>query len=107
MPLFVVETINTYRHKYVVECKELEHAFDTVVMEEANEFSQMYLGEQIISGREITYKDFTRMNEALKNGSGDGTSYQPETGSPWMGEKMIYKVEYSEGTYGDKEEQVI
>lgn len=93
MPLFVVETIVTFRHRYVVECKELEHAFDTVACQEAEEFSQMCLGEQIISGREITHEEFDRMNEALKL-HGDGTRYQPETGSPWMGEKMIYKVSY-------------
>jgi hypothetical protein len=107
MPLFVVETISTYRHKYVIECAELEHAFDTVVMQEAVEYSQMHLGEQVITGREITYENFEQMNEALENGTGDGTSYQPETGSPWMGSRMIHKVEYGEGTRGAKEEQTI
>lgn len=93
MPLFVVETISTFRHKYVIECEELEHAFDTVTMEEAAEFSQMHLGEQIITGREISRKEFNSMNKALE-GHGDGTKYRPETGSPWMNEKMIHKVNY-------------
>lgn len=93
MPLFVVETISTFRHKYVIDCKELDHAFDTVACEEATEFSQMHLGEQIITGREIDWNEFHRMNKALEE-YGDGISYQPETGSPWMGEKMIYKVKY-------------
>lgn len=93
MPLFVVETISTYRHKYVIECKELEHAFDTVACEEAVEFSQMHLGEQIVTGKEITYQEFQTMIEAL-NDYGDGTHYQPESGSPWMGDKMIHKVVY-------------
>ena len=95
MPLFVVETINTYRHRYVIDCKNLEHAYDTVACEEAPEFSQMFLGENIVTGREITYDQFNKMNEALKI-HGDGTQYQPESGSPWMGDKMIHKVEYSE-----------
>lgn len=93
MPLYVVETIQTFRHKYVIECEMLEHAQDTVVMGEAQEFSQMYLGEQIVTGREITYDEFHRMNAALEE-NGDGTHYQPESGSPWMGEKMIHKVNY-------------
>lgn len=93
MPLFVVETIQTFRHKYVIECDELEHAYDTVAMNEANEFSQMYLGESIVSGREIDWNEFHRMNDALKE-YGDGTKYQPESGSPWMGEVMIYRVNY-------------
>ena len=96
MPLYVVETINTYRHRYVIESKELDHAYDTVACEEAREFSQMYLGEQIISGREITRDEFHRMNEALEQ-HGDGTSYQPESGSPWMGEQMIHVIEYKDG----------
>lgn len=95
MPLFVVETIQTFRHKYVVDCKELSHAFDTIAMEEAEEFSQMFLGENIITGREITKDEYNRMVTAMNNnGFGDGTSYQPENGSPWMGEKMIHKVNY-------------
>ena len=95
MPLFVIETIRTFRHKYVVECKSLDHAYDTVAMEEADEFSQMYLGEQLVSGREIRRDEFTEMNEALKH-HGDGTHYRPENGSPWMGEKMIHVVKYEE-----------
>jgi hypothetical protein len=93
MPLFVVETIHTFRHKYVIDCKSLDHAYDTVAMEEAEEFSQMSLGEQIITGHEITREEFTRMSKSLEE-HGDGTHYRPESGSPWMGEKMIHHVEY-------------
>lgn len=98
MPLFVVETISTFRHRYVIECESLEHAYDTVTMEEAPEFSQMHLGEQIVTGREITRKEFKRMNEALEL-HGDGTHYRPESGSPWMGEKMIHKVKYEDAVH--------
>lgn len=94
MPLFVVETIQTFRHKYVIECKNLDHAYDTVVMEEAPEFSQMYLGEQIVTGRHISKEEFHKMNKSLEN-YGDGTESQPESGSPWMNEKMIHVVEYT------------
>lgn len=93
MPLFVVETISTFRYKYVIDCELPEHAYDTVTMGEAQEFSQMYLGEHIVTGREITKQEFMNMNEALRE-NGDGTSYQPEHGSPWMGEQAIHKVKY-------------
>ena len=93
MPLYVVETIQTFRLKYVVECRAAEHAADTVVMNEVDEFSQMFLGEQIINSKEISRKDFKRMNSALEN-YGDGSPHQPESGSPWMGEQMIHVVEY-------------
>ena len=93
MPLFVVEAISTIRHKYVIECNELDHAFDTVTIGEAAGFSQMFLGEQIITGYEITKDTFNEMNEMLKD-VGDGTSYQPECGSPWLGDKIIHQVKY-------------
>jgi hypothetical protein len=53
----------------------------------------MYLGEQIVTGHEITREEFSRMNKSLEE-YGDGTEYKPESGSPWMGEKMIHVVEY-------------
>lgn len=105
MPLFVVETISTYRHRYIIECKKLEHAFDTVACNEAPDFSQMYLGENIVTGRQITYDDFHKMNNAL-NYHGDGTSYQPESGSPWMGEKMIHVVKYDKEDHGTEEQTI-
>jgi hypothetical protein len=38
------------------------------------------------------------MNKAMEEGNGDGTSYQAESGSPWMGEKMIHVVKYNTET---------
>jgi len=94
MPLFVVDAIQMFRTRYVIECKEAEHAGDTVTMSEAEQFSQMDLGERILTTKEITYEEFRRMNRAMEEGPGDGTPYQAESGSPWMGEKMIHKVVY-------------
>ena len=94
MPLFVVDAIQMFRTRYVIECKEAEHAGDTVTMNEAEQFSQMDLGERILTTKEITYEEFHRMNKAMKDSHGDGTSFQAESGSPWMGEKMIHVVNY-------------
>jgi hypothetical protein len=98
MPLFVVDAIQMFRTRYVIECKEAEHAGDTVTMSEAEQFSQMDLGERILTTKEITYEEFRRMNKAMEEGTGDGTSFQAETGSPWMGEKMIHVVKYDTET---------
>ena len=98
MPLFVVDAIQMFRTRYIIECKEAEHAGDTVVMNEADQFSQMDLGERILTTKEITYEEFRRMNKAMEEGTGDGTSFQAETGSPWMGEKMIHVVKYDTET---------
>ena len=98
MPLFVVDAIQMFRTRYVIDCKEAEHAGDTVTMSEADEFSQMDLGERILTTKEITYEEFHRMNKAMEDGHGDGTSYQAESGSPWMGEKMVHVVKYDTET---------
>jgi len=52
----LVETISTYRMRYMVEVPKgkSDYALDTVVMEEAKEFSQKHLGEQIVSHRVIS-----------------------------------------------------
>ena len=98
MPLFVVDAIQMFRTRYVIECKEAEHAGDTVTMNEAEQFSQMDLGERILTTKEITYEEFRRMNKAIEEDHGDGTSFQAETGSPWMGEKLIHVVNYDKET---------
>jgi hypothetical protein len=98
MPLFVVDAIQMFRTRYVIECKEAEHAGDTVVMNEAEQYSQMDLGERILTTKEITYEEFRRMNKAMEESHGDGTPYQFENGSPWMGEKMIHVVKYDTET---------
>ena len=98
MPLFVVDAIQMFRTRYVIECKEAEHAGDSVTMNEAEQFSQMDLGERILTTKEITYEEFRRMNKAMEDGHGDGTSFQAETGSPWMGEKMVHVVKYDTET---------
>lgn len=55
----LVETILTYRMRYCVEVPKgkAEYALDTVSMEEAKEFSQKSLGEQITSHRIVTEEE--------------------------------------------------
>ena len=74
--LYLIETISMFRLRYVVECKEEEHALDAVTMhttggEIINEFSQQHLDEVISSSREISkieYLDlFDKDNEYLKS----------------------------------------
>jgi hypothetical protein len=62
----LVECVGTFRHRYMVEVptgKEL-WALDTVTMNEAKEFSQEYLGEQIVSHRVVSYDEAMRMCDA-------------------------------------------
>ncbi len=52
----LVECVSTFRMRYLVEVPEgkSEWALDTVTMNEAKEFSQEHIGEQIISHRVVT-----------------------------------------------------
>jgi bifunctional DNA-binding transcriptional regulator/antitoxin component of YhaV-PrlF toxin-antitoxin module len=55
----LVECVSTFRERYMVEVpkgKEL-WALDTVTLEEAKEFSQEHLGEQIVSHRVVTKEE--------------------------------------------------
>lgn len=55
----LVECVGTFRHRYMVEVPQgkSEWSLDTVTMSEAKEFSQEYLGEQIVSHRVVSEAD--------------------------------------------------
>lgn len=78
--LVLVETISQFRHRYVVEVPigtddygndKALWALDTVTCEEANEFSQHWLGETICSHRVVSKKEalkiFDQDNSYLAN----------------------------------------
>lgn len=52
----LVECISTFRQRYLVQVPQgkEEYALDTVTMEKAKEFSQMHLGETIVSHRVLS-----------------------------------------------------
>jgi len=55
----LVECVSTFRTRYMVEVPKgsSEWAMDTVTMNEAKEFSQEHLGEQIVSHRVVSKKE--------------------------------------------------
>jgi hypothetical protein len=61
--LVIVECVSTFRMRYVVEVPKgnKEWALDTVVCNEAEEFSQEHLGEQIVSHRVIDNAEYLRI----------------------------------------------
>jgi hypothetical protein len=82
MTKYLVETIAVFRHRYVVEAQEEEHALDEVVMntegdynDDWREFSQKFIGENIISSRPLTEEEclaiFDEDNVYLKSWSKD------------------------------------
>lgn len=88
--LFVVDTVSTFRVRYVIEAESLEHAYDEVTMrgtsseDEFEEFSQEWLGDTIFDGREIKKKHFNKMLKEDKNCNA------------WMGDKLIRKINYED-----------
>jgi hypothetical protein len=68
----LVETVSMFRHRYVVEAPadHPEYAMDTVVCDEAKEFSQEWMGENIVSHRVVKTDEALRIcdedNEYLK-----------------------------------------
>ena len=92
--LYIVDTISTFRHRYVIEAAELEHAYDEVTMvDSGNEddsfesVTQRHLGEVIVDGREISKKDFKKMLKELEKDKDENSSY-------WMGDKLIRVIDY-------------
>ena len=92
--LFVVDTISTFRHRYVIEAESLEHAYDEVTMIDSGHpddmfesVTQLHIGEQIIDGRKISKKKFDKMLVAL-------SADERELCSHWMGDKLIRKIDY-------------
>lgn len=63
----LVEVVAQYRMRYVVEvpgdakCSAKEYAEDTVTCENAKEFSQKYLGETILSSREVSKEEIIHL----------------------------------------------
>jgi len=62
----LVECVSTFRQRYMVEVPvgidkygkdKAEWALDTVTMQEAKEFSQEYIGEQIVSHRVVSKEE--------------------------------------------------
>jgi len=85
--LVMVECISTYRMRYAVECDEVEHAADEVTMDRVvQEFSQLHLGETIISTREINEAEYLRMFD-VDNAYLRGWSDQGKL-------NMVHKIDY-------------
>ena len=53
----LVDTVLTYRLRYCVQTTKPEYALDDVVMETPKEFSQLPIGEQIISHRVVSEEE--------------------------------------------------
>lgn len=70
--IYLVETLVTFRHRYLVEETSASNAEDTIVMNESAaepklEWAQKYLGETIVSTRAVTPKDLDALQSDSTN----------------------------------------
>lgn len=81
----LVETALTYRMRYMVEAPadHPEYALDTVTCEEAKEFSQQFIGEQIMSHRVVP------VEEAIAICDVDNDYVNGIYGTPWTTEQKM------------------
>ena len=92
MPIFMIDTVHTFRHKWLIEAESLEHAYDEMVMTEHDrkfdELTQKCLGEMIIDGREVTREDIDKIVASLKEDKDEWVNH-------WLVDKCIHKVDYT------------
>lgn len=89
MPLFEVNTVSLFRHKYIIEAKNLDHAYDTVLVDNPESLTQKHLDETITDGRKIDRQEFER----LCNDSANDSS---EFSNAHLGTQIIHKVNYND-----------
>lgn len=61
MAKYLVETVSMFRIRYVVECHTPGDAMDTVTMNEAEEFGQLHVDENIIGCREVKDEEIEQL----------------------------------------------
>jgi hypothetical protein len=91
MKRFAVETISTFRHVYFIECESEEHALDTVAMEEAENSFQQYLGEQIVSAREVDKSDMIKI---IRDTEQPNLTEADFDSKPWI-QNCVHVVDYA------------
>ena len=75
--IFLIEAIQTFRMRYLIETEEAGWAEDTHTMDECEEWQQKFLGEQIITTRAITREEAEQMHA-------DDDLAVSSDGSPWL-----------------------
>lgn len=70
---YLVDTVALFHMRYVVETNHPDYAVDEVMVKEKEEFSQRYIGNNVLSVREITTDEYLKIfdedNDYLKHWS--------------------------------------
>ena len=87
--MFLVETICTFRHRYLVNAECADYAAEDVAMNDGRdvsqpEWQQKYLGETLIGTRPVTTADILALEQL--DGETDGVPWMPHTKFLWNNE---------------------
>lgn len=89
--LVLVEAISMHRMRYAVEVEDnIDHALDSHAagdLDDGNEMSQEYMGEFVISHREITEDEYIKIFDK------DNDNFKEWT--PNQKEKFIHRIKYN------------
>jgi PhoPQ-activated pathogenicity-related protein len=89
MPLFEINTVSLFRHKYIIHAKNLEHACDAILIDDPEALTQRYLDETITDSRKIDRKEFEKLCQQSIEDSNEWSNAH-------LGTKIIHKVNYNE-----------
>ena len=89
MPKYLVETVSMFRHRFVIDCDNMDLAKDTVLLEDVEEFSQTHIDENIFSCREITDEEIPVLYF-------NDHPYMESSWGPEQAFKYVHKVEDDE-----------
>lgn len=67
MPKYMIEALAQYRMVYCVECDDLETALSAIKNSDVEEVGQKYLGEVILSTREVDNKEVLRVFDEVND----------------------------------------
>lgn len=90
MKRFAVETVSSFRHVYFIECKSEADALDTVAMEESENSFQQYLGEHIVSAREVDKSDMVKI---IRETEQPNLTEEDFDSKPWL-QNCVHVVDY-------------
>ena len=100
MPIYLVDTLSTFRLRYAIEANSASDAMDEVVFNDHQnvfeEMSQKHLGLQIIDVQEVTSEQLETLVKQYASDDSD------ELCSHWMDvDKLVHKVNYDEDTISE------
>jgi len=85
MPLFELDSISIFKHKYIIEADTLDKAINSLGKYNLEELTQKHVSENVIESKKITKKEF---NELIKKVNKSDVILS----NAHLGEKIIFRA---------------